>query len=307
MDIQQLEALIEISKYNNNFKAAAQKMHLTQPAVSARISNLEKELCIDLFYRSGKNIYLTEYGKILIPFAEKILELVHNAKKTVENTKENEANKLNILTTSRIGTYVLPYILDDFILKHPDVEISLTTERSSATVFEMIENGADNIGLLNTTVNNPLYEFIPLGKDRVILVSSPNHPLYKYYDKHQVVPKEELHQTVMIGFTDRSNYYQPLIDDLHNSGIFPKQSITVDNIEAMKKLIISKIGVAFLPRSAVIEELMKGKVVEVPFYQKVGLIRETVMVYKKHKYMNPIVTDFKKSAQDVTSIILNST
>jgi DNA-binding transcriptional LysR family regulator len=88
-------------------------------------------------------------------------------------------------------------------------------------------------------------------------------------------------------------FYSPLFEILEESGSFhPKQFIFVDNVEAMKRMAVRSIGVAFLPKMAVQKEIKEGKLVEVPFYNEKLITKQTYLIYKKRQFPNPTIQNF---------------
>ena len=110
MDTQQLQAFITIAELNS-FSKAAQQLHLTQPAVSKRIANLEDNLGCKLLDRIGRSIRLTEAGSALLPRAKKILNEFNDTRNDISNLSGNVQGSLKLATSHHIGLHHLPNIL----------------------------------------------------------------------------------------------------------------------------------------------------------------------------------------------------
>ena len=124
MDIQNLSAFIEVSN-TGSFSRAAERLFITQPAVSKRISSLETELNTQLFDRIGKKVLLTEAGRALLPSAQRILAELDESKRAIGNLTEKVSGHLKIATSHHIGLHRLPPALRAFTTKYPAVDIDI--------------------------------------------------------------------------------------------------------------------------------------------------------------------------------------
>ena len=297
MDFLQLEAFINIAKFKN-FHKAAEQLHITQPAISSRIKKLEAELGVDLFERDGNKIELTPYGEILAPYAWNMLNVSREAHDAINTFKEKDHYRLEIGTTSRLGTYLLPILLDAFKRKHPSVEIFIETDISD-NILVRLNQDIIHIGLISEPTTDANLIKIPLMEDIIELVCSPTHPLYKQSKTKQVLSLHEINKYTIINFNKETNFYKPIFEIFSMYNITPKQNISVDNIEAMKRMAANMIGVAFLPKMAIQNEINEGQLVSIPFYHQERLKRGTFIVYRKKKYINPAVFQFVATVQTV--------
>lgn len=290
MDLHQLEAFAIVAK-EKSFSRAAEILHLTQPAISSRIANLESEIQVDLFYRDGRTVHLSKYGEMFEPYVKRILSLANEAKENINQFRNHETSRLEIGTTSRIATYLLPILLEQFQNQEPGVELLIQTAQSE-TINEMLGDGTIDIGLLNHPIDDSLYEKVTLMQDNIILVASPEHALYEQYQLNGAFSFAQLNEVNIINYKDQSVYYRSLVELMRKNQIVPKQLISVDNIEAMKRMASRKAGVAFLPRMAVLRELREGRLTEIPFEEQHSLKIETFLVYQRKRYINPMVLRF---------------
>jgi DNA-binding transcriptional LysR family regulator len=290
MDLHHMEAFLMIAQ-ERSFRRAAEMLHITQPAISTRMSQLEKEVKVDLFHREGKSITLSKYGEVLLPYAKRLIALEMEASQSIEDLKKSDKTRLEIGTTSRLGTYLLPALLERFQTLHPQVEIVIETDKSE-TIIQMLLDGTVHVGLTNAAIQDKSYSMIPIIKDATVLVTSPNDPLYKLFKRNKCITVKDLIQCTIINFKE-TNYYQPLMDLMNESDIRPNQNISVDNIEAMKRMAMRNLGVAFLPRMSIQRELKEEKLVEIPFPEGNKLTRETYLIFKKRKHLNSTVENFK--------------
>lgn len=290
MDLHQLEAFSVIVR-EKSFSRAAETLHLTQPSISTRIANLEAEIEAELFIRDGRTIKLSKYGELFEPYVQRILALAKEAKSAIHQTKNEEKLHLDIGTTSRIATYLLPILLERYQTDMPQVEVSIQTGLSEQ-VMDMLHNGTIHVGLLNDPLDDDRWDKLPLFKDHILLVCSPDHPLYAQYQRDHTFSVQSLQGIPVINAKNPSKYHRPLIEWLCTHQIVSKHHITVDNIEAMKRLAARKVGVAFLPRMAVLREIKSGELIDIPFEQQQQFTRETFLVYQRQRYTNPALDSF---------------
>ena len=124
MDTQNLRAFMLVAQ-QGSFSAAAEKLHLTQPAVSKRIALLEEHLEVELFDRIGRNVSLTEAGHALLPFAQSVEQELRAAEQAVRDLDGDVAGKLQLATSHHIGLHRLPPVLSQFKQSFPAVHIDI--------------------------------------------------------------------------------------------------------------------------------------------------------------------------------------
>ncbi len=124
MDIQNLSAFITVSDLGS-FSRAAEKLFITQPAVSKRISALEKELNVSLFDRIGRKVQLTEAGQALLPSAQRILAELEESRRAIGNLDQKIDGTLKIATSHHIGLHRLPPVLRAFTTDYPKVDLDI--------------------------------------------------------------------------------------------------------------------------------------------------------------------------------------
>ncbi len=175
MNLNQLEAFVKIAN-NNSFSQTAKELYLTQPTVSAYISNLEKELGVKLFSRSTKEVVLTEAGQKIYIYARGMLELADKIQNTTAPA-ERDGGQLIISASSIPGRYLLPDILAHFCRRYPNAEFRVH-ETDSIGVVEDIREGRSDIGFAGTAVRGKNVSFFPFYEDELV-VAVPNTEKYR--------------------------------------------------------------------------------------------------------------------------------
>jgi DNA-binding transcriptional LysR family regulator len=252
MEILQLETFLAVATYGG-FHRAAEALRISQPAVSARISTLEDELGTRLFEREHGKFSLSLAGKALRPHAEQVLRQVAIARQAVHELHPIVGGALPIAASLSICTYLLPEVLKRYQESHPNVVVSVRSG-NSAQVLKMVLDGEVDLGLARS-LNHPEVETIQLRDDPLILVGHPGHPALA----RRKVRLEELESMPIISY-DRGSSDWTLMNGLfRRDGLLPNIVLEVETIEACKRMVLRKLGLAFLPQIAVVEELRRGR------------------------------------------------
>jgi LysR family transcriptional regulator, low CO2-responsive transcriptional regulator len=254
MEIVQLETFLAVASYGG-FHRAAVALRVSQPAVSARIHALEDSLGIRLFERGPGSFSLSAAGKILRSHAEQLLRQVAVARQAVHELRPASGGALPIAASLSICTYLLPEVLRKYQTNHADVVVSVRSG-NSAQVLKMVLDGEVDFGLARS-LHHPEVETISLRDDPLLLVSHPRHPA----TTKRRISLEELESLPLISY-DRGSSDWTLMNGLFRRvGLLPNIVLEVETIEACKRMVLRKLGVAFLPQIAVHDELRNRKLV----------------------------------------------
>lgn len=228
--------IIKILAEEGNMRKAAERLFLSQPALSQRLQSIEKEWGAQLFLRSQKGLTPTPAGELVIQFSieyilkkEELHEIIHSLTSKVHGT-------LKIACASIVGQNWLPMVLKDFVTEYPEVKISLITGWSSEIV-KALYDGEAHIGIVRGHTEWKSTK-IHLFRDTLYLV-----------DQELKEVKDVLStDRPFIQFKSDSNYYQEIQAwwQRHFSSS-PKHQITVDQIETCKQMALNGIGYAILP------------------------------------------------------------
>ncbi len=252
MEILQLETFLAVATYGG-FHRAAEALRISQPAVSARISTLEESLGARLFERDHGKFSLSLAGKALRPHAEQLLRQVAVARQAVHELHPITGGALPIAASLSICTYLLPEVLKKYQESHPNVVVSVRSG-NSAQVLKMVLDGEVDLGLARS-LNHPEVETIQLRDDPLILVGHPGHPAMA----KRKLRLEELESIPIISY-DRGSSDWTLMNGLfRRDGLLPNIVLEVETIEACKRMVLRKLGLAFLPQIALVEELRRGR------------------------------------------------
>jgi DNA-binding transcriptional LysR family regulator len=176
MDIQILHAFAQVAEAGS-FSRAAERLHLTQPAVSKRVALLEQQLGAELFDRIGRNVTLTEAGEALLPHAKVIAAQLRAAEQSVRDLSGDVAGRLRLATSHHIGLHRLPPALSHFSRAFPAVKIDIDF-MDSEQAYELITQGSAELAVVTLAPNEPPNMVTrSLWQDRLEFMAASDHEL----------------------------------------------------------------------------------------------------------------------------------
>jgi DNA-binding transcriptional LysR family regulator len=241
----------------SSFTGAARAFGLTQAAVSQRVQALEKVLGRPLFRRRGGRVLLTEAGRRLYDYAQRILDLHRQARREMTGREAPAAGELLIAASSVPGEHLLPALLSVFRREHPHVRVRATVGDSLA-VMGQVERGAASVGLLGRKGDNPHLEFRYLTSDRIVLVAPPGHPLSRR--KAVTVKQLAAHPLVLReAGSGLRHCFEKALERAGRSLADLRVALELGSNEAIKEAVLRGAGVAVLSSFAVQKELQSGR------------------------------------------------
>jgi DNA-binding transcriptional LysR family regulator len=272
--LKHLTAFVEVAR-RQSVSRAAEALFLTQPALTARIQGLERELGCSLFVRTPRGMKLTDAGETFLPYAVRALDALADGRMQVNALERGGAGRLAIGAAPAVSTYVLPQLLKSFALSHPRVAVKVRTGHSEEVLEHVLREQVD-VGLVRALqhrdiVSTPLYE------DRLVLLVEPSHPFASSGRiRVQAIAGEQL-----ILF-DRTSSYHELTNALfRTAGVSPAGVMELDNIDAAKKMVELGFGVALLPHTSVADELAAGTLAEVTIQGAQPVRRQIVAIRRR--------------------------
>jgi DNA-binding transcriptional LysR family regulator len=274
VQLTQLEAFVEIAR-RGTVSAAAEALFVTQPALTARLKSLERELGALLFIRTGRGVRPTEAGKALLPYAQRALHAVAEGRDLVREVARGSAGELALGAAPAVSTYVLPVVLERYHAAHPNVQLAVRTGHSEE-VLELVLRSEVELGLVRA-LRHPDIESIPLYEDELVLVCHPHHR----FATAREIALDEIGEERVILF-DRGSSYHDLTSSLfRTAGVRPRGVMELDNIDATKKMVRQGLGVAMVPQTAAAEELAAGSLVAVRTRDAEPLRRQIVAIRRR--------------------------
>ncbi len=286
MDLYQLETLLAVAR-EKGFSRAAQKLHRTQSAVSQTIGKLEEELGETLFDRSSRDGALTDAGRVLVDYAEELLNLRVEARDALLELRQLHKGKLVIAANEFTSLCLLP-ILHEFRRLHPAIKIQIQRALASDIQRLVISHNVE-FGVLSFDPADDQLTSTVFYQDELVFVVYPKHPLARTGK----VAIRDLGAEAFIAHNIPSPYRAKVIEAFKRNKAQLQMNVELPTLEAIKQFVRLGNGVALLPRICVDEELKRGDLVEVDI-PELRLKREMQLVFRRGGSMSHAGTAFLK-------------
>lgn len=287
MDLNKLEAFMTVAKYKN-FTKAADKLFISQPALSKKIADFEKELNATLLIRGNRNVELTQAGNTLYIKAPFFLDALHNLEKEVQQISSEPVSRLSIACTGVEYGRFTPFI-HKFQDEYPDIEINLrwcSSKEAKELVFSNVFDFAFQLHMDLEEV--PFIDHRPFYYDFMDVILHNYHPLANVSE----ISFEELKTEKLIGIKSKENHapFNYLVDSFKDSGIrFDRGISSVDSIDSLVLNVSAGCGIGFLNHSM---KKMYGQMVSfVPLQGEKFRCLETDIIWNKTN-QNPTIPVF---------------
>ena len=253
MNFDWLTTFLEVAR-QKSFSRAAEKLHVTQPSISAQIRALESHLGHRLLDRGGGKVTLTAAGKTFQPFAEHSLVQLKQVRLTLADMERTPRGSLTVSANDSTALYVLPVLIGKFKKQYPKVALNIVRAERSKTL-ELVLNREVEFGIVSLPVRDPRLHVELIHEDRLVLVVPAGHPLTLIENptlsdaaRHEfLVPKE--------------GRRRELIDHLFIQNKTARRiAMELDSSELLKRLIVAGLGISFMPHINVVDEVKQGLV-----------------------------------------------
>ncbi|WP_337032881.1 selenium metabolism-associated LysR family transcriptional regulator [Paenibacillus illinoisensis] len=257
MNFHQLHIFYTVAE-KGSFSAAAQALHMTQPAVTMQIQSLEDYFGTKLLHRSTKKIELSEAGRTLLPHAKRSVELVRQTDEAMSAFTQMLQGRLQLGASLTIGEYVLPRMLGPFAKQYPDISIVMKVMNTTQIMDDILKHQL-NFGLIEAPIHHPDMIVEPVMQDELKLIVPAGHALA---DRGEV----ELEEVMAYPFVLRekgSGTRQVMEDQLQKKNIDPQDMNVVMELGstgAVKSAVEAGVGITMLSPSSVQHELALGLV-----------------------------------------------
>jgi DNA-binding transcriptional LysR family regulator len=267
IDIDGIKAFVTVADARS-FSIAANRLHLTQPAVSKRIALLESQMGVRLFDRIGRTVNLTEAGRALEPRARDILMNIEDTQREISNLAGNIGGQLSLATSHHIGLWRLPEVLRTFSQRYPDVSLDLHF-MDSEVAHEQIVQGNLELGVITLAPkSHERLTAIPVWRDQLVFMCAADHPLAE----HDKVYIEQLPDFPAI-LPDMSTFTGRIVKSLFEErGLSLDVSMSTNYLETIKMLISVGLGWSVLPISMIDDSLKLINVPNVTIERQLGVI-----------------------------------
>jgi LysR family transcriptional regulator, low CO2-responsive transcriptional regulator len=278
MDFDQLETFLEVARHAS-FSRAAERRFRTQPAISSQIRALEEEVGAKLFDRSGGKVALTGAGKIFQQYAEQTLEARKTMMVTVAEMERVPRGEIVVGANEGTCLHILPEVFAEFRKLYPEVGVQISRLERAKILESIIDNSVD-FGVVSTPVDDKRLTVVTIHRDELVIIVPPNHPLNAA--KKAAIADVAKFPLLLpkVGRTRDS-----LEDLFHERGLKPRIAMELDSSELLKRFVAADVGVGFIARSNVIEDVKARALVAVAI-SDASIRRDLALVFRKDKALS---------------------
>ncbi len=284
MDFDQIETFLEVARHFS-FSRAAEKRFRTQPAVSSQIRSLEEEVGARLLDRSGGRVSLTAPGKVFQRWAEETL--AHRKHMMAEIAETHSTPRGEIVVSANEGTslHVLPEVFAAYKRQYPDVSVMVKRADYAKTMEWVLDNTVD-FGVVSLPVTDPRLQVVLIHQDELVIIASPSSSIawmesatVAYVGRFPLLIPKGGHTRDALDKMFDEHRVKPLI------------SMEVDSSELLKRFVAADMGVGFIPRSSVDEDIAAGtlKIVRI---EDAYIPRDLALVFRRDKALSRAALTF---------------
>ncbi len=267
MDLASLHTFIAIAELGS-FSLAGEKLHITQPAVSKRLSALEEQLNARLFDRLGREVRLTQAGEALLPRAYRIVNELADSKRALQNLSEKVSGRFSLATSHHIGLRRLPPILRSYTQKYPDVVLDIRF-LDSEVAYNDVLHGRCELALITLSPQQvePV-KSICVWQDELVFVVAPEHPLSQQPD----VTLQDLCNWPAV-FPGSQTFTSRIVLDLFaQNRLTPNIHMHTNYLETIKMMVSIGLAWSVLPRTMLDTEVQELHLPDVELSRDLGYI-----------------------------------
>ncbi|MDW7674198.1 MAG: LysR substrate-binding domain-containing protein [Bacillota bacterium] len=278
MDIANLKAFYQVA-ISGNFSKAASELFVSQPVLSRQVAALEKELDLQLFYRQARHVILTDAGRRLFKYAEKIISLTNEAEIEMLELKDLTTGELSLGASTTIANYLLPPVLAKYRNNNPGINLSLKVANTAQIEQMVLENKVD-IGLIAGNIETLGLFQEQFAEDELFLVVPNKH----IFAEVPHITSKQLNQETFLCREAGSDTQRLLNSLLESHGVVPNQKIILGDTEAIKRSVINNMGIAFLSKYTFQYELTLGLLKTI---EALKMCRPLMLIYAKGARLSP--------------------
>jgi DNA-binding transcriptional LysR family regulator len=275
LDFEQLRTFLEVSRLRS-FSKAAEKLSVTQPAISAQIRSLENEVGTRLFDRDGGKVTFTAAGRVFEPFAEHVLSCHAHIGVTIAELQRSPRGEISISANEATSLYVLPAVFAQFKRQYSRVGLKVV-RADRAHTLEAVLNREVDFGIVSLPLKDARLMIESLHRDEVVLVMSATHPLAS---RETLTLAEVLEHPLLLPESGRQR--DQIDDHFRAENAQPRIAMEVESSELLKRLIGAGLGMGFLPRAVVATEVAAGTL-STAKVEGMRILRELALVFRKER------------------------
>jgi DNA-binding transcriptional LysR family regulator len=292
MDLRQLEILQAIAE-TGSFTACGRKLHVSQSAISRQILLLEAELGEPLFLRVGRQVRMTPAAESLVQLGQRVFLDVRETVGAITDRTKDLRGTLRLSGGMTVCMYVFPPLLKHLRRVHPHLDVRLAAATAGRSVQE-IRAGRVDAGLLTLPVEESDLVTVPVLDEELLLVTTPTHPLAR---KRKIQPKDVAGQPFVL--FEIGSATRMVIDRFFASeNIEPTIVMDTENVEIIKAMVKTGLGIGIVPYQAVAREVRAGQL----FCARIEgheMLRQTGWVYARANRVPRMIEELIKAFESV--------
>jgi DNA-binding transcriptional LysR family regulator len=262
-----------------SFSRAAEKRFRTQPAISSQIRALEEEVGARLLDRSGGKVSVTQSGKLFQKYAEETLEARKNVLTAIAETERVPRGEIIVGANEGTCLHILPEVFAEFKRKYPDVAVNIKRSDYAKILESVIDNSVD-FGVVSLPVTDTRLTVVLVHRDELVIIAPPQHPLARM--KSASVAEAAKFPLVV----PKAGHTRDALETLfHEHKLKPRYAMELDSSELLKRFVAADVGVGFIARSNVSEDVKAGVLSAVPF-SDAQIRRDLALVFRKDKALS---------------------
>lgn len=275
-----------------SFSRAAEELCISQPGVTFHVKGLEREFGTELFERVGRRLYLTDAGRTLATYAQRLTLLEEEGRVAMEELKGLQSGLLVVGASATIGIYLLPEVVGEFRNRHPGVKVSLRVGNKRHTIERLVRNELD-FGLVAGPVADPCLVAEPYLDDELVVIVSPQHR----FAREATVHPGELRRDTFLVREEGSGTQELMEERLEHLGIRPADTMQLGSTEAIKQAVAANLGISIASRYSVEAELASGRLcaANVPALK---MQRRLLLLHHKDKRLSKTAVAFRMLLQE---------
>ena len=277
----QLQILVKVAEYQS-ITRAAEELHLSQPAVSIQLKNLQSQFDLPLTEVIGRQVYITDFGNEIVERSRKILLEADAIRETVDQFKGVLSGQIKISVVST-GKYVMPYFLKPFMDKYPGVDIALDVSNKNKVIEALQQNECDFalVSIVPEEMNLVTHELM----DNHLFLAGHINP------DREVKQPQDLAKVTLLLREEGSATRKAMTTYLENSGISPAKSMTLVSNEAIKQAINAGLGFSIVPLIGLRTALESEDIRLFPI-KGLPIVTKWNLIYNKSKKLTPAQNEF---------------
>jgi len=276
MDLASLRIFLAVAE-ERSFSRAAIRVHRTQPAVSQAVRRLERDLGEELFDRSSKSGTLTDAGRVLQHYGQRLVRLAEETESAISELRDLRRGRV-LIGANEAAVHTLLPIIARFRQRVPEIALDVRRVPARQIAVEVQQGSLDFGALTFRPAESGLLETV-IGSDELVLLVPPTHP----FARRTEVTMEEAAGEPVVAHNDPSPARERVLRLFEERQIALKMVIALPSLDGIKRAVESKLGVAVLPRRCAIAEIASGRLVAVPVAGVSRRQQVTLVCRKAHR------------------------